>query len=209
MALPATDTFTGTDGASIGNNWTMARNGFVIASNQAVGSTDDDCYAYWSADAFAANQYSRATIQGLTANAQYKGMVVRAAGTGASFRGYACYTDGSAGAGHTEIIKLTGGVSSSLKAIATTFTAGDVMELRATGTTTTTIALYRNGSLVDAVDDSSSPWTDGAPGITVYGQTVGIDNWEGGNLAAAGPGLIRLARVNGGFGPPMTGGVRR
>jgi hypothetical protein len=196
MALPATDAFTGADDASIGANWTNGANSFVIASNQAVGdNSSTDCYAYWNADTFAANQYSKAAVAGLTSGAQYKGVIARAAGSGGSFRCYICYTDGASGSGHTEIGKVTGGVFAALKAVATTFTAADILEIRCTGTSTTTIAMFKNGVQVDSTTDASSPHTSGAAGIHAFGQTQGLDNWEGGDLAGGGSSIAAIASV--------------
>jgi hypothetical protein len=188
MALPASDSFTNANATALNTHnagWTMAVSSWEIRDNKANTTVDADSYAFWNADSFNANQYSKAAISGMSSFAEYRGVIARAAGTGGSFRGYLVYTDGQSGAGHTSISKVTGGTSSDLKVVATTFAANDIIEIRVTGTTTTTIALYKNGALVDSVTDSSSPYTDGAAGIYSYGNTPGLDNWQADNIAAS------------------------
>ncbi len=188
MALPASSTFTGSNGASLGSNWTAGLSTTQIRGNAATGAnSSDDWDAYWNADSFAADQYSKATIMAVSNGAHYAGVIARASGASGTFKCYQCVTDGASGSGHTEIAKVTNGSFTSLKAVATTFTAGDIIEIRCSGTTTTTIAMYKNGALVDSVTDSSTPHTSGAAGIVGFHRdlTVGtVDDWEGGNLSS-------------------------
>jgi hypothetical protein len=201
MALPASDVFTAADSTPLATHsasWTIARNNFAITNNQARGTTgSDDCYAYWNADVFSADHYSRVSIFGMSNGAQYRGATVRNSGTAGTHACYTFYTDGLSGSGHSEIAKVVAGASVGvLKAIATTFADGDVIELRATGTTTTTISIYKNSVLIDSVTDSSSPLANGAAGITVYGAGQGLDDWQGGNVGGGGGGdPHRIARI--------------
>jgi hypothetical protein len=196
MALPASDVFTAADSTALATHnggWTIARNNFNIFSNRARGNTgSDDCYAWWSGDVFTADQYSKLSIWGMSNGAQYRGVTVRASGTGVTHNCYSFYTDGVSGAGHSELAKVVNGSASVIKTFATTFVDGDVVELRATGTTTTTLALYKNSVLIDSVTDSSSPHTSGAAGITVYGAGDGIDDWSAGNLGGGGGSSIAV-----------------
>lgn len=45
---------------------------------------------------------------------------------------------------------------------------GDVVKATITGTSSTVMTVYINGTQVDTVTDSSSPWTTGAPGMGTY-----------------------------------------
>lgn len=190
MALPATDSFTGTNGAAIAASWTNAFNAFIIRNNSAAGASGADTFAWWNADVFGQDQYSKALINAFTTVGPiFHGVIARATGaTSGTLNCYAVYTDGASGSTHTEIAKITGGAGVALKAVATTFTAGDIIEIRCTGSTTTTIALYKNGALIDSVNDSTSPFTTGAAGIYAFDRNlsiVNVDDWEGGNLGSA------------------------
>lgn len=184
----ATDSFTGTNGTSLStynSAWVFGQFGFVIQSNAAVASEAADCYAYYTGAASGADQYSKAIISGMVSGGHYKGVCARALLRTGQFGCYAVYTDSNSGSGHTEIVKVTNGAGSVLKAVAVTFADGDQIEIRCTGTLTVTVALYKNGVLVDSVTDSTSPWTDGQPGIYAYNTSIGVDNWDGASLAGA------------------------
>lgn len=105
-------------------------------------------------------------------------VVVRASGTGdASYSNYSFYTDGTAGAWHTEVDKVMKGSWISLKSFPVTFTTGDIMKISVVGTT---ITCYKNGVALGSVTDASL--SSGSPGVGVYGKTVTVDDWEGGSL---------------------------
>jgi hypothetical protein len=213
MALPAIDAFTGTNNASLSASWTAAIGTFIIRTNAAAPSTNDtENYAFWNADAFGASQYAKIVLGSLASGDRYRGVIVRASGATSTFNGYVAFTDGVSGAGHTEIGKIVSGVYSSLKAVATTFIDTDVFELRATGTSTTALALFKGASQVDTVSDSSTPHTSGAAGIYAYNRDLDlicIDSFEGGNLAGGSGGVKRpVSAIGSGGMSDMTGGMQ-
>jgi hypothetical protein len=193
MALPATADFTGTNGDNLETaepGFDNVFNAFTIQDNQAIGTVNADTRAIWTADSFSADQYSKAVISGMSSGSQYRGVVARASGADGTYNDYTCFSDGGSGSGHTEIGKTTNGSYAMLKAVATTFSDTDEIEIRVTGTSTTTVEMWKNESQIDTVDDSSSPHTSGAAGIYAYGSgTPGIDDWEADDLAS-GPAAV-------------------
>jgi hypothetical protein len=211
VALPATDVFTGANGAALSASWTNAFNAFIIRNNSAAGASGADTFAWWNADVFGTDHYSKANITAFTTvGPLFQGVIARATGTTAgTLNCYAVYTDGASGSTHTEIAKITGGSGVALKAVATTFTPGDLIEIRCTGTATTTIAMYKNGVLVDSVNDSTSPFTSGAAGIYAFDRDLAgtnIDNWEGGNLGSS-PATLSSPTPSGLLGTQFTATV--
>ena len=179
-----TEAFTGATGALSGS-WTQQRTSGTINRNGSglgVGSLNaKDLFAFWSANAFNNDQYSQARIAGgLSSGSQYVTIIARASGKGdAAYKGYLCYTDGIAGAGHTEVAKNINGTQITLRNFATTFATGDVIKIGVVGTTVT---CYKNGVALGSVTDAALP--GGSPGVGVYGNTVTIDDWEGGSSAS-------------------------
>lgn len=92
------------------------------------------------------------------------------------------YLGGTSGA--NAVWKVTGASSWTQigSALNFTFTTSDVIQLEATGSTTTTLKVYKNGSLQGTVTDSSSPLTSGSIGFYSVGSTV-LDDWAGGNVS--------------------------
>lgn len=180
----ATETFTGTAGALSGS-WTQQdQPGTVNRTGSGLGKgsvNEKDLFVYWNATTFSNDQYSQVRIAGgLASGTQYVQISVRSSGTSeAAFKGYAFYTDGIAGAGHSEVARVVNGSWFALRSFATTFTTGDVVKMSIVGTK---ITLYKNGASIGTVTDATL--TTGAPGVGVYGSTVTIDDWEGGSVAA-------------------------
>lgn len=200
MALPATDNANRAAGG-LGASWTYGPTGSDATTLQISSSTTFllntsgvDAAAYWNADTFGDDQYSKFTVvSGLTSGLLYQSALARCSGTGASFRGYQIGTDGGSGAGHTDLFRWdSGGVLTNLGNFAATFATGDVLEIRVSGSATVNVSLYKNGSLVGTITDSSVNRiaSGGAAGIGGYCQlaTSEFDDWEGGNLAGGTPG---------------------
>jgi uncharacterized protein YjdB len=141
-----------------------------------------DLFAFWGANTFDNDQYSQVRIAGgLSSTTQYVQIIVRASGTGDGvYNNYLFYTDGVAGAGHTEVAKNIKGTQITLRSFATTFATGDVIKIGVVGTTVT---CYKNGVALGSITDSSLP--GGSPGVGVYGNAVRIDDWAGGTTAVA------------------------
>lgn len=191
-----TESFTGTAGPLSGT-WSQQRSFATINKNGAgrgVGSVNaKDIFAFWSGNTFSNDQYSQARIAGgLSSGSQFVQIIVRATGTGdGKYNNYLFYTDGLAGATHTEVAKNINGSQITFKSFPVTFAAGDIIKISAVGTT---ITCYKNGVAIGSVTDSSLP--GGAPGIGVYGSTVTVDDWEGGTLVAAAPPPVAAVTVN-------------
>jgi len=162
--------------------WTQQRSSGTINRNGSglgVGSVNaKDLFAYWSANAFGNDQYSQVRIAGgLSSGSQYVQIIIRAAGRGdGTYNNYLFYTDGVAGANHTEVAKNINGTQITLRSFPTTFTTGDVIKIAAVGTA---ITCYKNGVALGTITDASLQ--SGAPGVGVYGNTVRVDDWEGGS----------------------------
>jgi len=191
-----TESFTGTAGPLSGT-WSQQRTSGTINKNGAgrgVGSVNaKDIFAFWSGNTFSNDQYSQARIAGgLSSGSQFVQIIVRATLTGdGRYNNYLFYTDGLAGASHTEVAKNINGSQITFKSFPVSFAAGDIIKISAVGTT---ITCYKNGVAIGSITDSSLP--SGAPGIGVYGSTVTVDDWEGGTLVAAAPPAVAAVSVS-------------
>ena len=181
------EAFTGAAGA-LSVPWTQQRTSGTMNRNGAglgIGSVNaKDLFAFWNANTFGNDQYSQVRIAGgLSSGSQYVQIIVRASGTGdGSYKNYLFYTDGLAGAGHTEVAKNINGTQITFKSFATTFATGDAIKISAVGTT---ITCYKNGIALGTITDSSLP--SGSPGVGVYGNGVTVDDWEGGSVITTPP----------------------
>ena len=195
MSLPATDSFTRADGASLGSNWTQLLNTFGIASNKgnAQDSGNSSVVAYWNADAFGNNHYSQAVFAGFG----FLGMVgpaVRVTGTTnvlASVNGYFYYGRNSPDSGG--ISKIVAGAETQLVTGLSGFVDGDTLKLEAVGTT---LNAYKNGALHATTTDSDL--ASGAAGLWAYEDAptaVTFDDWEGGNASGGGGGGATTPRM--------------
>lgn len=167
-----TDDFTRADNpVGDGTNYTgMAGGAFLSAINLFIASTVVSTYSFVQNGAivapakhtFAANQRATITIvANLTGGAQAHALArMTAAGSG-----YSASTDGTTGSGHSSIVKWTAGTPAEIKAVATTFTAGDTIGCECVGTT---IKMLKNGSVIDSVTDAT--FATGQPGLSVSNQ---------------------------------------
>jgi uncharacterized protein YjdB len=180
-----TESFAGTAGPLSGT-WTQQRtSGTVNRNGSGIGSGTVnalDLFAFWSGNTFTADQYSQVRIAGgLVDHQQLVQIIARASGVGdANYSNYTFYTDGIPGQWHTELDKVVKGVWIPLRYFNTGFTTGDVMKISVVGTT---ITCYKNGVSLGTITDTSLP--TGSPGVGVYGNTVSVDDWEGGLLMSA------------------------
>jgi len=175
VTLPATDNFNRADANPIGGNWTTCSDveALKIATNQVRSSGFSDGGAYWNADSFAADHWSECKI---IAASNDGGPAVRCSSSGF----YYC----TPVSGGTIYRYKTGGNWVTLGTSKFTAANGDVLRLQATGTSTTTLKVYVNGTLVATVTDSSSPLTSGAAGLECYEATL-LDDWQGSNAGTS------------------------
>jgi hypothetical protein len=179
MALPATDTFTGTDYTALQTysaSWSISAGGFQIFTNSVFGTGGTDNLAYWNADAFNADQYSQAVASTNVGTGVYMGVAVRAS---ASTNGYVFYFDSSTG----YISSIVGGAETVLGSTITAPAEGVEVRLEVSGTT---LEVFYND--VSQGTRTSSAHSSGSAGIYGYGTSASahrVDAWEGGNLGAA------------------------
>jgi hypothetical protein len=175
MALPATDTFTGSNGTAINaSNWTSLINSFTIQSNAALGAVSVDSLAFWDADVFADDQYAQCshTVFG----GYIGGPVVRAAAT----RGYwARVNDASTIA----LYRIDSSASFNLLQTmgSLTISSGDVIRVEAEGTT---LRVYQNG-VQRGTDQTDATYSSGSAGIAAYNAGPLLDDFEADNLGTA------------------------
>lgn len=179
MALPASDTFTGSFGAALSANWTTDSGSVLLnGSNQATGQTGGHSFARWTGDVFPADHY--AECNAYLAAFQASGPTVRADSTGGG-QGYVLqsYDDGGGPAMYLQ--KFSGGGStftliSSLAAGA----SGDLLRIEASGSGLTA---KNAGSTVGTATDST--FAAGGAGFNVY-IAASVDNFSAGSLGGGG-----------------------
>src|SRR3990167_3350602 len=201
MALPATETFTGTDTTSPPNaNWTNKTNGISIQTNGFRGNVSAVNGAFWNADTFNDKHYAKAKAVALAAG-NSRGPDIRVQ-TGAANSLYYCLRDND---GKTYNGELIAGSPTDWDAGLTAPALGTVLELHVDATTATTI-VYKEAGVTKATYTGKSALSGGAAGVSAYeaGTTSYGDDWEGGNVAVAG-GTILPQMIQQGL---YTGGAR-
>jgi len=177
----ASDIFTGTANP-IGGNWTTCVGSQAMRKNGAAGgATADQNAAYYNAVSFANDQYSQAVILGYGGGAyDAPGLVLRHNGTNfyyvwLNYNGTRVYISHYNGGGWTNI-----GSYATISA----FTVGHTLRAEIEGNT---ITVKDNTTSIRTQDVSSVGITSGSAGISQYGNSdYRIDDWEGGDLGAAG-----------------------
>lgn len=142
-----------------------------------------------------ADQTAEVAVSGMASASGYVGVCARHNGqTNASANYYVVrLVKITASTVDVMLLKMTGGASANLwgAAINVSWTDGDVIRLIATGTSTTSLSVYRvSGGTPTQIgttyDDSSSPFTSGSVGIYGYGGSSSgflADDWSGGDYA--------------------------
>jgi hypothetical protein len=184
MSLPATDTFTDSDGVELPTHnagWTAMQGAMKVNTNQATGKTDGPngwSACRWSGDAFNGDHYSQAKWTG----GNYAMPMVRCQAGSAS--GYIYFNTG-------QLYRADSGSLTDLGTSGPVPGSGDTFRLEITGSTLA--ANVNGGSQTTKVD---ATYSGGAAGVAAFGLSGNIDDWEGGNLAAAGGADLRV-----GFSP--------
>lgn len=145
---------------------------------------------YWSADTYNAEHWAECTIT----TADDGGPAVRCSASGCY------YFTGTSGASKNCAVwryKTGGNWLQIGSSFSVTFTSSTVIRLEATGTTTTTLKVYADGTLKATVTDSSSPLTSGSAGLHAAGTSV-LDNFNSDNVTVAAGQPTALRR----FGTP-------
>jgi hypothetical protein len=178
MALPATDTFTGTNGDPLSANWTVQVGTWQIISNTAYsGNAAFPNIAWWDADTFNDDQYAQGKIGTLSNGG---GVAVRLDSGG---DGYYLSVN-SAGGGEVTLNRLDAGSATTIQTITgLTIASFDTWRLEVTGTT---LKVYQNG-VQRGTNQTDATHTTGAAGMTITGSNdAQIDDFEGGNLGGGG-----------------------
>jgi hypothetical protein len=185
--LVASDAFTRT-ASNLGANWTQQDSDIGTDGTQLDDSgNNQDNLAFWSgAGSFGNDMYAKATVKQVASGNTYVGVTARASGSGATMTAYYFVTDGASGSGHTEIGKWVNNVQTVLKAVATTFSTSDTIEIRVTGSSPATIKAFKNGTQVDSTTDTTAALASGGkPGVYVFmlsPTNARLDDWEGGTV---------------------------
>ncbi len=191
MALPATETFTDTDGTVLTTHsasWSLlvTATTIIITSNAARASTAATAPHYWNADGFANNQYSQARFAAVDTATGTVYVLARATGLD-STRTY--YFWKLADTGSTAPLHVLGKVINSTSTTLFSDTVGivlnDIFRIEANGTS---ISGLINGSAYTTQTDSAI--VSGSAGISTGLGNAGVprlDDWEGGNLSIARP----------------------
>jgi hypothetical protein len=186
------DNFTGTSGTllsthdaswtSMGANYNTAKFTLNGSGNVKVPTYSTGGGAYYAASTSDTSQATWIATSGAVIS---KGVCVRANGSGTTLStGYCEYLGTVVGANETRVYWVkNGGGGSNISGQAIPWASNHVLKIVASGTSTVTLSLYVDGTLVGTGTDSSSPITSGSPGIfsnTGAGTGVATD----GNLAA-------------------------
>jgi hypothetical protein len=193
MALPATEAFTDSDGVQLTTHsasWTLNRGDFDIYSN-ALASDDGGqnalSFAHWNADSFDNDQYAEADVPASITPGDYQiiGVAVRCAASAVTAY---CY---SGCVGFSYLARVVAGTATTIADNGDGFDATDEIRLEANGTTVTPILNGSTDSSLGAQTDATI--ASGYAGVCSWQETGNttrrnsrVDNWEGGNLGAAG-----------------------
>jgi hypothetical protein len=183
MALPATETFTGTNGDPLSSNWTVLDGGFQVQSNRIEGTIAETNAAFWDADSFADDQYAQATIHP-NAGAWNQGVLVRSA---APCVGYLALASTATTLALLRLDGLETYVNlQTLSGLSPSLADGDLLRLVVVGTR---LRMFVNG-VQRGTDSTDSTYASGSAGILCYGVSAGrLDNFDADNT---GPGTRRV-----------------
>lgn len=188
MALPATDSFTNSNGVQLATHdasWTVNAGDFDIQSNSLAPDVSGECWAYWNADSFDDDQYAQAGIVAVQGNGSAMGVVVRSHASAQS--GYS-FTVDNYGSPARQLYRLDSGSLTTLASDGTSESSLPVTyRIEAEGTS---IRALREGANLWG-DQTDATYSSGSAGIHGRYDTslTRLDDWEGGNLGAAGGAL--------------------
>ena len=178
----ASDNFNRANETPIASPWVAAIGaGANLTTNVLTSVATVEKISYYSA-AWGNDQEATAIVGALAAFVAYAEIALRfdSAGTG-----FSVYTDGTAGAGHTEFASYTTGTPTVLGAIASAFVNGDTLRFTVSGQSPNIIlTAYKNGTQVGQLTGQSGKNT-GNPGGGGFGIAT-VDDWSATDNAAAG-----------------------
>lgn len=181
MALPASESFTNSDGVGLTTHsasWTYNSGTFAINTNAVRPNSGGENGARWNADSFNADHYSTITVTSLSA-AVFIGVAVRL-DTGSAVTYYLYYVSST----NRYFGKLVAGTYTDLQTPAGAgASVSDVFSLEVSGTA---ITPKRNGSLDSAFTTATdSAIASGAAGIAGFDSSSSArgDDWTADNLS--------------------------
>jgi hypothetical protein len=181
MAVLASDNFNRANGGP-GANWTALNGTAAISTNKIVNSTGLGAYIY-NAITWPNDQYS--TIRMLATRPAALVRTTSSIGTSS----YALHYDGS-------FLSVYKNDSTLLNFVSMTVNVNDLITLEVTGSSPAHLVAKVNGVSQFTYDDSSSPITTGSAGWAAWNATAQLDDWEGGDFAAAGWGGLLGHKAN-------------
>lgn len=198
MALPKTETFTGTDGTNLNvydTNWDdVHRNAFIRGTGTTCGpdgstgpGTDGnvDVIVQWSGDTFSNDQYAVGTCAVVTGTSNYVGVSVRDSGLDTTAYGYYCFFRGTYDTYLRKYINGTRSVIHDAMSDATGWATSDLARLEAEGST---LRFTRNGTHMGTSPYTDTSITSGSAGVGGFGggaTWATISALEMGNLGSA------------------------
>lgn len=172
----ASDSFTGTNGAGLGANWTVVAGSWQITSNSAQPTAGAaSAAATWNANTFNNDQYAQVTAAAATGTGHFAGVSVR--GSTAAFTMTSIVWDSTDAYVSTWVAGSQTVVAGPIAAP----TTGQVVRIEAQGTT---LRIYYDGVLGGRTYTPANMQSSGRPGMDGYNNsnTVRIDDWSAGNL---------------------------
>jgi hypothetical protein len=183
MGLPATDSFTDTNGVQLtshSSDWTLNAGDLDVQSNALAPDDAGDSMAHWNADAFDDDQYAQATVVAISGSV-WIGVSVRAHAS--AHTGY-CYSGDD---DEREISKFVAGSYTSISYYGSGgFSVNDDIRIEAESTTITPVLNASTDTNVGAQTDAAI--SSGSAGVCGYSDSEDsrIDDWEGGDLGGGG-----------------------
>lgn len=189
--VSASDDFTRANSADLGANWTPIDNvGFSISSNTAIPTSYAQDQAEYYSGAWPANQYSQASLTGISGTSVGTGIGVTCRSSTVAANYYRAIVSNAA-TNNVEVARVDAGAANVLAQRTAAWTSGDILRLEVSGST---LRVLRNGVQLGA-DITDSTYASGSAGIA-YENTLtagALDNWSGGSLAVA-PGSTPVGR---------------
>ncbi len=204
MALPATDSFTGTEGDTLtvySSNWTNNNGTFSITSSEEAhpSSEGDECGTHWNADTFANDQYAQITVSDQSTDTTLMGCGVRHHASANTF--YGAYADTTT----INIFKVVSGTWTQLgAAFSISVSTGDIFKLEVVSTTLE-LFLDTGGGFSSQGTRSDSAISSGSGGVTGFNTEVeaNASDWEAGDIG--GGASVPTGNIHGCLGGPMSG----
>lgn len=183
----ASDAFNRTNETPLASPWVTGTSdgGFNLTSNVVVPvDTGSDSSAYYSGPTWTTNQYAQVniTITATGGNGTGCGLSLRHSTSARTYYRAVITNDTS---NNLEVGRMSAGSFTSLALRTATFASGNTFRIEVTGSSTTTIKVFINGSQSGAdITDSTSPITASDPAGLAYSstETCSMDNWSAGSL---------------------------